>query len=162
MDSPSRPYHDYYLLRSVNESTYSVIISGYKTVKRRGIRALWGLTSAYEIYDFLYGVAKEEVIRISKRHVVMGIWGTCAYGCSAIVPNFTIAPGVLKIANYTHSVTSYCFEKAEDCSNVCWLPMDMLLFGQRIPIGDPGRFNLMSGDGSLVEDLLMTPFIQGD
>jgi hypothetical protein len=49
-------------------------------------------------------------------------------------------------AKRVHSAISYCAECAEDFSNLAFLPIDLALFGQPIPIGDNNRFILFGND----------------
>jgi hypothetical protein len=45
---------------------------------------------------------------------------------------------------------SYVAEAGEDMSNLSFLPVDMLIFGQPIPIDKKGRFDLL-GDSDPLE-----------
>lgn len=65
------------------------------------------------------------------------------YVCTPAVVVFTNAIRVIGWARRAHTVSAYVFECMEDTTNLAFLPMDLVLFGQPIPLGDENRFNLL-------------------
>lgn len=57
---------------------------------------------------------------------------------------FTNPTQIVNGAKRVHGIAAWCFECAEDSTNLAFLPMDMAIFGQPIPIGAGDRFNLLN------------------
>lgn len=60
---------------------------------------------------------------------------------------------ILKATKAVHTFTLYCFECSEDLSNMAFLPIDMALFGQPIPIGEKGRFNWLGNNHDFLDNM---------
>lgn len=55
---------------------------------------------------------------------------------------FTNVSKIVNISKSVHSCAAFCFECVEYSTNLAFLPIDLALFGQPIPIGASNRFNL--------------------
>lgn len=49
---------------------------------------------------------------------------------------------IVNISKSVHSTAAFCFECVEDSTHLAFVPIDLALFGQPIPIGTSNRFNL--------------------
>jgi len=150
----SRPAHKHYALRSVSNETYIKFVNGYSLAKKIGIRSVWSFILGSGLYEVCMEFAKGEVRKYGRRKFGSAILGCLTWIGTPIVPLITNSTKVIRIANATHTTIAFIAESAEDISNATWLPLDLLLTGQVIPIGKAGRFNLMGGDFSILNDLI--------
>jgi hypothetical protein len=58
----------------------------------------------------------------------------------SIITNSTKA---LQIARFAHRTTSEVMEISENGCCAFLYVVDLIVFGQGVPVGDPGRFNIM-------------------
>jgi hypothetical protein len=89
-------------------------------------------------------VGKAIVIDYAKRKFAAVCINAGAYIFSPAVVVFTNGSKFVNISKSIHSNASFCFECVEDSTNLAFLPLDIGLFGQPIPVGAPNRFNLFS------------------
>ena len=87
-------------------------------------------------------LGKGVVIDYGKRKLAAVCINAGAYILSPAVVVFTNASKIVKISKSVHSTAAFCFECVEDSTNLAFVPIDLALFGQPIPIGASNRFNL--------------------
>ena len=87
-------------------------------------------------------LGKGVVIDSGKRKLAAVCINAGAYILSPAVVVFTNASKIVKISKSVHSTAAFCFECVEDSTNLAFVPIDLALFGQPIPIGASNRFNL--------------------
>jgi hypothetical protein len=139
-----KPNHKRYAFSHLDETSYCRLANQYSCVKRGGVRAVYvWLTGAG-----IWGVAKEAlkgtVVQYGKRKLAAVCIGLGAYLTTPAVLVFTNATSIVKNVKRVHGTVAFVFECCEDCSNISFLPIDLALFGQPIPIGSNDRFNLIS------------------
>ena len=59
----------------------------------------------------------------------------------------------MKSCKIVYTAIGYIMEATEDASQVPFLPIDLVLFGQLIPINKEGRFSSWSNVTNLISDL---------
>ena len=69
-----------------------------------------------------------------------------------VVTLLTNSSRIINITTRLHSIISFGAECLEDGGNLLFLPLDMALFGQPIPVGDPDRFNIMTNFTDFLEN----------
>ena len=67
------------------------------------------------------------------------------------VPMVTNATQILNITKKVHTGISFAMECFEYSNNLMLMPVDFMLFGQVIPVGREGRFDLIENPGQLFE-----------
>ena len=87
-------------------------------------------------------IGKSIVIDSGKRKFTAICINAGAYILSPAVVVFTNASKIVNISKSVHSTAAFCFECVEDSTNLAFVPIDLALFGQPIPIGASNRFNL--------------------
>lgn len=145
----SRPLHKKYALKSVSNETYLSFVNGYSIAKKLGVRGVWTFICGSGVYQLCYEALKGEIRRYGRRKLAAGIISCFTWAATPIIPLLSNSTRIIRAANVTHTVIAFVAESCEDCTNLMWLPLDLLLVGQPIPIGEAGRFNIMGGDETL-------------
>lgn len=153
MISIARPTHNKYALHSLNNETYIKFVNGYSTAKKLGVKGVWLYISGSGVKDLCTEALRGHVRKWGRRKLGTAIIGAGTYIITPVVPFVTNSTKIIKAANMTHTAITYIAETCEDCTNLAWLPLDLLLCGQAIPIGEAGRYNLMEGDWSLFDNI---------
>lgn len=123
---PSKPIHSRYALKHLNSTEYESFAKEYSRAKAGGIRCVYAWSTGAGIWSIVKNLGQGIVID---------------YGNVVV---FTNATKVVSISKAVHGTAAFCFECLEDSSNLVFLPVDLALFGQPIPIGAPNRFNLLN------------------
>ena len=136
-----KPPHNRYILSCMDECTYIKYADAYSCCKRWGVRGIYAFLTGTE----LYGVAKEAlqgtIVQYGKRRIATVVVGTATYFCAPAVAVITNATRVVKSCKVIYTGIGYAAEAIEDASQVPFLPVDIVLFGQPIPANKGGRFS---------------------
>lgn len=138
-----KPPHGKYAFSYLGNVDYSNYANKYSTAKRYGLRGIFAFASGAGVVGVIKDVAKGTVINYGKRKFAAFAMNGALYICSPALMVFTNATRIVKWAGRVHSASSFVFECVEDTSNLTFLPFDMVLFGQPIPVGEDGRFDLI-------------------
>lgn len=145
----SRPPHNKYALHSCSNETYIAFVNGYSRAKKYGVRSIWAFIFGSGVYNLCIEALKGEVVLYGRRKLGSAIVSCFTYLSCPIVPLITNSTKLIRLANITHTAIAFGAETFEDCTNLAYLPLDLVLVGQPVPSGSAGRFNLMCGDYSL-------------
>lgn len=148
---PAKPSHKKYALRNLNETQYKVYAHQYSRAKAGGIRGIYLWSSGAGVFGIVQDVGKGIVIDYGKRKLAAVCINTGAWLISTAVIVFTNASKIVNFTKSVHSVAAFCFECVEDSTNLAFLPFDLALFGQPIPIGVANRFNLLSDNADFLD-----------
>ena len=74
------------------------------------------------------------------------------WGLGPVTTLLTNSSRIINATTRLHSVISFGAECLEDTGNLIFLPLDMALSGQPIPISGPDRFNIMTNFNDLLSD----------
>ena len=140
---PDKPAHNKFAFRNLNVTQYKTYAQQYSKAKAGGIRYVYGWMSGAEVIGVVTNLGKGVVIDYGKRKFGDVCINASVYIFSLTVVAFTNASKIVKISKSVHSTAAFCFECVEHSSNLVYLPLDVALFGQPIPIGAPNRFNLL-------------------
>lgn len=149
----SRPLHRKYALRSVDDETYIKFVNGYSLAKKLGVRGVWIYISGSGVSELCIEALKGSVRQWGRQRIATSICASATWIATPVVPLITNSTKIIRIANVTHTCIAAVAEFSEDCTSLAWLPLDMLICGQPIPMGKAGRFNLMNGDSTVFEGL---------
>ena len=141
---PDKPTHRRFAFRNFNSTQYKTYAKQYSSAKAGGIRCVYAWMSGVGVVGVITDLGKGIVIDYSKRKLAAVCISAGAYILSPAVVVFTNVSKVVNISKSIHSTASFCFECVEDSTNLAFLPLDIALFGQPIPVGAPNRFNLFS------------------
>jgi len=141
---PDKPMHRRFAFRNLNSMQYKTYAKQYSRAKAGGIRCIYGWISGAGVMGVVTDLGKGIVIDYGKRKFAAICINTCGYIISPAVIVFTNASKIVNISKSIHSTASFCFECVEDSTNLAFVPLDIALFGQPIPVGAPNRFNLFS------------------
>jgi len=139
---PDKPGHRKFAFRNLNLTQYKTYAQQYSKAKAGGIRCVYGWVSGAVVVYIVTNVGKGIVINYGKRKLAAVCINAGAYIFSPAVVVFTNASKIVNISKSVHSSAAFCFECVEDSTNLAFLPLDLALFGQPIPIGASNRFNL--------------------
>lgn len=140
---PNKPGHRRFALHNSTSTQYQTYALQYSKAKAGGIRCVYGWMSGAGLLSIATDVGKGVVIDYGKRKLAAICINAGAYIISPAVVVFTNVSKVVNISKSVHSCAAFCFECVEDSTNLAFLPMDLALFGQPIPIGASNRFNLL-------------------
>ena len=141
---PDKPMHRRFAFRNFNSTQYKTYAKQYSSAKAGGIRCIYAWMSGARVVGIITNLGKGIVIDYGKRKLAAVFINAGAYILSPTVVVFTNVSKVVNISKSIHSTASFCFECVEDSTNLAFLPLDIALFGQPIPVGAPNRFNLFS------------------
>jgi hypothetical protein len=147
----SKPPHNKYLLSTCEDSQYSTFASRYQKAKKYGFRAVFGYLSGAEIYQIAGEIGKGALRSWGRKKasaivvVFIGWVGGPAILC------FTNGTKFVRTAKTIHSGAAFLMELAEDSGNLVYLPIDLLFFGQPIPMGENNRFNILTNVTDFLE-----------
>ena len=139
---PDKPGHRRFAFRNLNPTQYKKYARQYSRAKAGGIRGAYCWMSVAGVLGVVTDVGKGIVIGYGKRKFAAVCINAGAYVLTPAVVVFTNASKIVNISKSIHSTAAFCFECGEDSSNLAFLPIDLALFGQPIPIGASNRFNL--------------------
>lgn len=148
---PSQPSHGKFMFRNLNSTQYKIYARQYSKAKASGIRAVYAWMSGAGILGILKDISKGLVLNYGKRKFAGVCINACTYIMSPALATFTNASRIVKISKSLHSAAAYTFECIEDSSNLTFLPLDLILFGQPIPIGASNRFNLFRNNTDFLD-----------
>jgi hypothetical protein len=148
---PNKPTHNTFVLRNLNNTQYSIYANKYSKAKASGIRCVYGWASGAGWIRVAKNIGKGIVVDYGKRKFAAICINAGAYMISPAVVVFTNASKIVKISKSVHSTASFCFECVEDSTNLAFLPLDLALFGQPIPVGTPNRFNLFLNNTNFMD-----------
>lgn len=97
-------------------------------------------------------VLKGYLVQYGKRRAVAVLLTGVTYVCSPAIAVLTNATKVVRVCKNVFNVVGWGLEAAEDIGTLGCLPIDLALFGQPIPTGDPNRFS----NWDRIEDILST------
>jgi hypothetical protein len=138
-----RPKHNKYLLHDVDDTTYKRLAEEYALLKRYGIRGVYAFAAGIGALEILRSYIKGKIILYSKEKLAVVVVNTVGYISSPIVYYCTSSSKIIKVAFAVHTACAEIFECIEDAGNVPSIPFDFLFFGQYIPVGENGRFNIL-------------------
>lgn len=141
---PDKPEHRRFAFRNLNLTQYKTYAQQYSKAKAGGIRCIYSWASGTGVVSIIRDVGKGVVIDYGKRKFAAICINAGVYILSPAVVVLTNASKIVNISKSVHSIAAFCFESIEDSTNLAFLPIDMALFGQPIPIGASNRFNLFS------------------
>ena len=139
---PDKPKHGRFAFRNLNSTQYKRYTQQYSKAKAGGMRCVYGWMSGAGVLDIVTSVSKGVVIDYSKRKLAAVCINAGAYVISPAVVIFTNASKIVNISKSIHSTAAFCFECIEDSTNLAFVPIDLTLFGQPIPVGASNSFNL--------------------
>ena len=141
---PDKPMHRRFAFRNFNSTQYKTYAKQYSSAKAGGIRCVYAWMTGAGLVGLITDLGKGIVIDYGKRKLAAVCINAGAYILSPAVVVFTNVSKVVNISKSIHSTASFFFECVEDSTNLAFLPLDIALFGQPIPVGAPNRFNLFS------------------
>lgn len=142
---PNKPSsHNRFAFRNLNSTQYNTYVQQYSKAKAGGIRCVYCWMSGTGVMGIITDVGKGIVIDYGKRKLAAVCINAGAYVFTPAVVVFTNATKIVNISKSIHSMAAFFFEYVEDSTNLAFLPLDMTLFGQPIPIGASNRFNLFT------------------
>jgi hypothetical protein len=147
-----KPSRGKFILSHLDAHNYTKAAYGYSKAKKYGIRGIYAWGSVLGLAGVIKDAAKGIIVQYGKRKFAAVCLAGCAHISAPAILIFTNATKVVNITSHIHSFTSFVFESLEDTSNLTFLPIDMILFGQPIPVGDENRFNILNN---------VTDFIDG-
>ena len=140
---PDKPRHRRFAFRGLNSTQYQTYAKQYSRAKAGGIRCVYSWVSGTAVWGLATDVGKGIVVDYGKRKFAAICITAGAYIISPAVVVFTNASKIVNVSKSIHSSAAFCFECVEDSTNLAFLPLDLALFGQPIPIGASNRFNLL-------------------
>ncbi len=128
---PDKPMHRRFAFSNLNSTQYKTYAKQYSKAKAGGIRCVYSWMSGAGVLGVATDVGKGILIDYGKRKFA----AVCINALSPAVVLFTNLSKVVKISKSVHSIAAFCFECVEDSTNLAFIPIDLALFGQPIPIG---------------------------
>ena len=120
-------------------------------IKKKGIRGIYAWAGGMGVLEIVKETVGVELMLYGRRKAGMVILSGLNWAGTPIVPMVTNATAILNFTTKVHTTVSFAMECFEDSNNLMLLPFDIALFGQPIPVGKSGRFNLMKGSSNLFE-----------
>lgn len=154
----SKPIHNKYAFRTVDDIIYQEYANTYSKCKRYGFRGVVAFCNGTRTLDVVKELMKGTVVQYGNRHYATLVLTSVAYVCSPAMAILTNASKVVKVCKMVYITTGYIFELFEHVGTVLLFLIDLALFGQPIPTGDSKRFP----NWDEIEDLINQLLIIGD
>lgn len=140
----NKPSHRKYLLRDLDEVSYSELAIKYSKAKRYGYRASVAVLTGSGYKDVAIELSKGTLRKWGREGLAFLGTSVLTWAGTPFLPLITNSTKIVKTATAVHTGISYAGQCLENSGNVGFLLPDMIFFGQPIPIGENGRFNIMS------------------
>ena len=147
----NKPPHNRFLLSACDEDQYCKLAARYQKAKKYGTRAAVGVLTGAEIYQIVGEIGKGALRTWGRKKlagaglIVVGwVGGPLAIG-------FTNGTKIVQTAKAVHTAAAFMIEVVEDSANLSYLALDMLFFGQPIPMGENNRFNILTNITDFLE-----------
>lgn len=148
----SKPPRKKYLFAHLDEVEYRVQVARYQKCKKLGFRSVTAYLSGQGIVNLGWEIGKGQIKYYARRKFGVMATGAVSWIAGPIASMITNSTKVLKALKICHNTVSFCLETAEDVSCAWMAPIDMVCFGQLIPVGDENRFNIMTNSLDILED----------
>lgn len=145
-----KPTHNKFILRTLYQGSYSRYAKRYSSCKRYGMRGIYCFLTGTGIIKVVKEILKGTVVQYGKRGLAGVVVSASVYICAPAISVLTNSTKIVKVCKRADTTVSYIAEAGEDMSNLSFFPLDMMIFGQPIPIDKKGRFNLL-GDSDPLE-----------
>jgi hypothetical protein len=140
----TKPTHHKYVFNYLNNSQYNQYAKGYSSAKRNGSRGIYLWATGMGVWGVVKEATKGELKRYGKKKLATACLSAGFWAFGPVVTLITNSSKIIGAATRIHSLVSFGAECIEDGGNLLFLPLDVALFGQPIPVGDPDRFNIMT------------------
>jgi hypothetical protein len=146
-----KPPHNRFLLSACDEDQYSKLAARYQKAKKYGTRAAVGVLTGAEIYQIVGEISKGALRTWGRQKAATVATILIGWVSGPVAIGFTNGTKVVRTAKAVHTAAAFMIEVAEDTANLSYLPLDMLFFGQAIPMGENNRFNILTNMTDLLE-----------
>jgi hypothetical protein len=149
----TKPPHNKYALNCLDNATYVKYANVYSGCKRWGIRGIYAFLGGTGLWGVVKEVAQGSVVQYGKRRLATAVIGCATYICAPAVAVITNTTCVVKSCKLVYTSIGYVMEAVEDSSHIPFLPLDLALFGQRVPANKDGRFSSWSNITDIIDNL---------
>ncbi len=148
-----KPPHNCYILSGLDECTYVQYAKTYSCCKRWGVRGIYVFLTGTGLYFIVRDTLQGTVVQYGKRRIATYVVGAATYICAPAVAVITNATRVVKSCQVIYTGIGYVAEAIEDASQVPFLPVDLVVFGQPIAANQAGRFSSWGDVTDLIDHL---------
>jgi hypothetical protein len=149
----AKPFHNRYLLNGVDNCTYIRYVEVYSGCKRWGVRGIYVFLMGIGLFGVVKEVLKGTLVQYGKRRLAVAVISCASYICAPAVTVLTNATKVVTTCKVVYTTLGYAAETLEDASQISFLPLDIVLFGQPIPANLEGRYSSWSNLTDLIDKL---------
>lgn len=149
----SKPPHNRYILSCLDNCTYVRYAEVYSGCKRWGVRGIYAFLGGTGLFGIAKEALKGTIVQYGKRRIATVVIGGASYICAPAVAVLTNATKVVKCCKVVYTTIGYVAEALEDASQVPFLPIDLVVFGQPVPANTEGRFSSWSNITDLINTL---------
>jgi hypothetical protein len=125
----------------------------YRTAKKYGIKAAWGVVTGAGLLEVGKEVVKGEVINRGKKRIGSLILLGCSHVGLGAIPLVTNSTKFLKYAKKAHSVTSCVYRCTHDASEVPLVALDFIVFGEYVPSCRENGYQLFNVSSDVLSNL---------
>lgn len=134
-----KPPHNKYALSSLDNERYVKYANAYSGCKRQGVRGIYAFLGGTGLWGIAKEVAKGRVVQYGKGRLAVAV--------------ITNATRVVKSCKVLYTTIGYVMEAVEDASQVPFLPLDLVFFGQPVSANKDGRFSSWSKITDIIDNL---------
>ena len=148
----TKPTSKRYVFHYLNNTQYTKYARGYSSGKVNGARGIYLWATGMGVWKIVREAATDGVKRYGKKKFATFCLSAGGWALGLVVTLLTNSSQIINVTTRLHSIISFGAECFEDGGNLMFLPLDMTLFGQPIPVGDPDRFNIMTNFTDFLSD----------
>ena len=139
-----KPKHRKYLFKDLTPDQYVKYARQYSQAKRVGIQSVYAWVGGLEVLDIIKDVSKGIMFDWTKKKLT-SLCTSLAFLYVLSIPIVVLSNSkrVIRWSKIIHTSTAFVLECVENASNISYLGLDLMLFGQVIPIGQRSRFDLL-------------------
>ena len=136
-----KPTKGKFVFNKISQDVYNTYAKQYQSAKKIGVRGITAWATGAGVVDIVKEVAAGTIRTWGRRKIGAVILGSAGYVCSPVVTLVTNSTTIINSTKRVHSSIAYAIECFDDFGGLMYLPLDQILFGQPIPMGEVGRFN---------------------
>jgi len=141
-----------YVFHYLNNTQYTNYAQGYSLGKRNGARGIYLWATGMGVWGIVREAATDGVKRYGKKKFATFCLSAGGWALGPVVTLITNSSQIINVTTRLHFIVSFGTGCIEDGGNLLFLPFDMILFGQPIPVGDPDRFNIITNFTNFLSD----------
>ena len=142
------------LTSRMNPLARKKLLEQYRVAKKYGIKSAWAVVTGSGVFELAKDVAVGSVSNYGKEKIGSLILLGCTHVGLGAVPLVTNSTKILGYAKRAHTVTSCVYRCAHSASEVPFVGLDFLVFGEYVPSCPPNGYQLFNVSSDALDQFI--------